>query len=89
MTWLDWVPDWVPPALAILGVVLVGCGTYRLWHLNPSDSRYRITDAAVLDGMEQKGLANFLDDQKGALLWVLAGTVVQFFAVLLSALIES
>jgi hypothetical protein len=81
--------DWVPPSLAISGVLLVGWGTFLLWHLNPSDSRYTITDAAVLDGVEQPGLANFLDDQKRALLWVLAGTVVQFFAVLLQALIDS
>jgi hypothetical protein len=89
MTWLDWVPDWVPPALAILGVVLVGWGTYRLWHLDPSDPRYRIRGAAVLQGKDQPGLANFLDDQRRALAWVLAGTVLQFLAVFSSALIES
>lgn len=80
---------WVPPSLAILGVVLVGWGTFLLWRFNPLDPRYRIRGSVVFRGLDQQGLANFLRDQRRALLWVLAGTVVQFFAVLLSALIDS
>jgi hypothetical protein len=71
--------------LAILGIAFVGIGTFRLWRLNPNDHRYTIREAAALKAPDQKGLENFLEDQRRALFWVLVGTLAQFVAVTLTA----
>jgi hypothetical protein len=71
--------------LAVVGIALVGFGTFRLWRLSPRDQRYTIHGAGGLRDPDQKGLETFLRDQQRALLWVLVGTFAQFVAVTLTA----